>query len=306
MSLFGQIMLRITGSGIFMLLFATFFWGGNAIAGKLANGEISPMLLTFFRWTIASVILVIIARKHLVRDFDIIKRHKWYFALMAPLGFTLFNVLLYTALTYTTALNVTIEQAAMPLFIFIINFLIFRERPLMVQLVGYAITVVGILLTVSGGEMERLLTLDFNIGDLMMIFAAFCYGAYGVGLRAKPQIHWLSFLSVLVLVAAFLSIPFVLYEATTVDFIWPHSGLGWGIVVFTAILPSILCQASFIRGNEILGANNSALFLNSVPIFGVFLSILILGEVFRWYHGAAIILVLGGIFVAQKFAPHKD
>ena len=292
----------IVNSGGIMLLLATFFWGGNAVAGKLANGEVSPMLLTFFRWFLASIIVVVIARRHLIDDWKAIKENIWYFVLMAPIGFTLFNLMLYSALTYTTALNVTIEQAAMPMFIFLINFIVFRAKPLLIQLVGYTVTLIGVLLTVSGGDYDRLLNLEFNRGDVIMIFAAFSYAAYSVGLRAKPQMHWMSFLSVLIFIAGIVSIPFVLYEWTTPKFIWPHSTLGWGVVVYAAIGPSIIAQACFIRGNELLGANNAALFLNSVPIFGALLSVLILGEAFQWYHALAMVLVLGGIFVAQHFA----
>ena len=293
--------IAVNNGGI-MLLFATFLWGGNAVAGKLANGEVSPMLLTFFRWFLASIIVVIIARKHLVEDWKTIRENIWYFILLAPIGFTLFNLMLYSALTYTTALNVTIEQAAMPMFIFLINFIVFRAKPLAIQLVGYTVTLIGVLLTVSGGDYNRLLNLEFNQGDVIMIFAAFSYAGYSVGLRAKPKMHWMSFLSVLIFIAGIVSVPFALYEWTTPKFIWPHSTLGWGVVAYAAIGPSIIAQACFIRGNELLGANNAALFLNSVPIFGALLSVLILGEAFKWYHALAMVLVLGGIFMAQHFA----
>lgn len=292
----------IANNGGLVLLAATFFWGGNAVAGKLANGEVSPMLLTFFRWAIASAIVAIVARQHLMRDWPVIRANIWYFILMAPIGFTLFNLMLYSALTFTTALNVTIEQAAMPMFIFLINFIVFRAKPLPIQLIGYTVTLIGVLLTVSGGNYNRLLALEFNTGDVIMIFAAFSYAGYSVGLRAKPDMHWMSFLSTLIFVAAVVSVPFALYEITTPHFIWPHSALGWGVVAYAAIGPSIIAQACFIRGNELLGANNAALFLNSVPIFGALLSVLILGEAFRWYHGTAMVLVLGGIFLAQHFA----
>lgn len=119
----------IVNNGGIMLLFAAFLWGGNAVAGKLANGEVSPMLLTFFRWFLASIIVVLIARKHLAADWKVIRANIWYFVLMAPIGFTLFNLMLYSALTYTTALNVTIEQAAMPMFIFLINFIVLLPSP---------------------------------------------------------------------------------------------------------------------------------------------------------------------------------
>ncbi|MEM8794313.1 MAG: DMT family transporter [Pseudomonadota bacterium] len=295
-----------TNSGAIMLLIATFFWGGNAVAGKLANGEVSPMLLTGFRWWLAGAFLYPFAHQYLKRDWPIIRKHFLYLLMLAPLGFTVFNVLLYVSLTYTTALNVTIEQSAMPLFIFIINFLFFRVKPYRLQIFGYLFTLLGVVLVVSGGSVERLMQLTFNIGDVIMLFAAFSYAAFSVGLSAKPQMHWLSFLTVLVFIAAVTSVPFVLYEMTTDKFIWPHSSLGWGIVAFAAIVPSVICQAAFIRGNEILGPNKAALFLNLVPIFGAFLSVMILGEDLRWFHLVAMVLVLGGIFIARQAKPTQE
>lgn len=293
---------RAVNSGALVLLIATFLWGGNAVAGKLAHGEISPMLLTFSRWTIASCILYPFARKYLIVDWPVIRKNIVYFVLLAPVGFTVFNVLLYTALTHTTALNVTIEQAAMPMFIFFINFLVFRAKPLLIQIIGYFITLLGVAVTVTGGDGSRLLSLDFNIGDIIMMMAAFCYAVFTVALRAKPDVHWLSFLIVLTSVAAFCAVPFVLYEATTPNFIVPATPLAWGIVLYAATLPSIVSQACYIRGNELIGANNAALFLNAVPIFGALLSVLVLGEAFYWYHAVGMVFVMGGITLAQRFA----
>lgn len=290
----------IINNGIVLLFITTFFWGGNAVAGKLANGTVSPAVLTFMRWSISGVILCFIARNYLKKDWPVFMKNLPYFGFMSLFGYTGFNLLLYFSLTHTTAINVTIEQAAMPMFIFLLNFLIFRTKPFPVQLIGYVLTLIGVVLVVSGGSLERLVNLEFNIGDIIMIFAAFSYSAYSVGLRAKPDVHWVSFLSFLIILASIISVPFMIYEATTEYFIWPTTGMGWGVVLYAAIFPSVVCQAAFIRGNELLGANNAAPFLNLVPIFGALLSVLILGEEFLYLHLFAMALVIGGILIAQK------
>jgi len=299
------IIARLVNNGSLVLLTAMFFWGANAVAGKMAYGEVSPILLTFFRWTISSLILFPFVRKKLAVDWPVIREKIGYFLFMAPIGFTAFNIALYTALTYTSALNATIEQAAMPMFIFLINFLIFRTKPLVIQIIGYGITLMGVVLTVTGGDVGRVLALDFNVGDLIMMLAAVFYAAFSVGLRSKPDVHWLSFLFVLTSIASFISVPFVLYEASTSQFVWPATPLGWGIVAYAAIFPSIVSQACFIRGNELLGANNAALFLNMVPIFGALLAVFVLREAFYWYHALAMVYVLGGIMLAQHFTRVK-
>ena len=141
---------------------------------------------------------------------------------------------------------------------------------------------------------------DINRGDFIMLVAAFLYACYSVALHTKPKINWLSFLAVLVTAAALAAIPLAVYESATEGFIWPATARGWSVVAYTAIFPSILAQGFYIRGVELLGGNKSALYLNLVPIFGALLSVVLIGESFRLFHGIALTLVLAGIILAQR------
>ncbi len=300
-----RILPALTSNAALLLTLTTLFWGGNAVAGKFAVGHISPLLLTAARWGFASVILMALAHRHLRRDWPFIRAHLPYLFAMGMLGLAAFNGLFYTALTYTTAINSTIIQAGMPMFIFILGFLFFRTRTSRAQAMGYSLTLSGVAVAALRGELGTLADLQINRGDLIMIVAAFFYAAYSVALQAKPRIHWLSFLAVLVTSAAVAAIPLALYEATTDSFIWPTTATGWSVVAYTVIFPSILAQGCYIRGVELLGGNKSALFLNLVPIFGTLLSIVLLGESFRLFHGVALFLVIAGIFLAQRMAARR-
>src|SRR5689334_13220730 len=119
-----------------LLLLTTLFWGGNAIAGKLAVGHISPMLLTAMRWAIALGILLVIGGRELRADWPALKPNLMQLLFLVALGFALFNIALYGALVYTTAINVSIEQGGMPMLIFLLNFLFFRVRAAGLQLLG--------------------------------------------------------------------------------------------------------------------------------------------------------------------------
>ena len=276
-------------------------WGGNAVAGKFAVGHVSPLMLTAARWTIASCLLLFLARRHLRTDWPIIKQRLVYLFCMGAIGFTVFNGLLYTALHYTTAVNVAILQGAMPMMIFLLNFIAFRVATTWAQALGYALTLIGVLLTAAAGNLDRLMALNVNVGDLLMLAAGVLYATYSVFLRSKPDIHWMSFLCLLVFSAALAAIPMALYEATTDSFIWPTTLTGWSVVAYTALLASIVAQAGYIRGVEMLGGNAAGLFLNLVPIFGVVLAVLLLGEAFTFHHALAMALVVGGIVIAQRF-----
>ena len=125
-----------------LLVLTTLFWGGNAIAGKLAVGHVSPMLLTALRWGIAMVILWLIGRKQLRTDWQLVRGNLPLLMALGFLGFAVFNIALYSALLYTTAINVSIEQAAMPMLIFAANFLLFRLRVTWLQIVGFVLSIV--------------------------------------------------------------------------------------------------------------------------------------------------------------------
>ena len=288
-----------------LLTLTTVFWGGNAVAGKFAVGEISPLLLTAIRWLIASLILLIVAHRHLAHDWHIIRKRLAYLFLLGACGFTLFNAALYTSLKYTTAINVTIFQAAMPMMIFAMNFIAFRTTIHWAQAVGYAVTLVGVLLTATGGDMSLLADLALNRGDVMILIGAFIYSGYSVALRSRPAIHWLSFLTVLACAAAITSAFVALIEVADGSVIWPRSMTAWSVILYTVIFPSMISQAFFARGVELIGSNRAGLFMNLVPIFGSILAVLLLAETFQLYHGVALALVIGGIAIAQNLTPRS-
>jgi drug/metabolite transporter (DMT)-like permease len=219
---------------------------------------------------------------------------------MGTTGFAIFNGLLYTALNHTTAINATIVQAAIPMFIFTLNFLIFRMRVRWVQIAGYSVTLLGVLVAASRGDFYQLANLDINRGDMIMGLAGLVYATYSSVLHAKPALHWLSFLTMLSATAAIVSIPLAVYEATTPDLILPTTWTSWAVILYTTIFPSVIGQALFIRGIELIGGNAAGLFVNLVPIFGSILAVLLLGESFQLYHALALFLVLGGIMFAQR------
>lgn len=280
------------------LLFTTLLWGGNAVAGKLAVDHISPMTLVFLRWVLAVLILLPIGWRKLREDWPVVRRHWLLLGGLGACGFTFFNAIFYTALSYTTAINVSIEQAAIPIVIILANFMLFRLRVNRVQIAGVVLTIIGVALTASHGDLRQLLNLDLNFGDAIMLIAVLCYSFYSVGLRLKPAIRWQSLMLALSIAALVTSLPFFLWEVAAGKVIVPDAR-GWAIAFYTAIGASVVSQIFYIRGNELIGANRAGLFINLVPIFGTLLSVLIVGETFQLYQGVALALVLGGISLAE-------
>ncbi|MBP0615363.1 DMT family transporter [Jiella mangrovi] len=276
-------------------------WAGNAVAGKLAAGHISPMLLTLVRWFFATALVTPFALPHVRADWSVIRPRLVYLSLLGAIGFASFNAIFYLAANYTTAINITIEQSAMPLVVFIANFVLFRTRVASLQILGFGLTLLGVALTTAHGDLGTLLGLDLNRGDALMVLAVLFYGGYTVALRTKPQIHWLSM--IFVLSAASLVVSLV-YAA--IEFALGHTRLpdlqGATAAAYTAIFPSLIAQSLYIRGVEMIGPNRANLFINFVPVFGALLAVVIIGEELHLYHVVSLICVLGGITLAERGA----
>ncbi|NDV87222.1 EamA family transporter [Aurantimonas aggregata] len=285
-----------------ILTIVALFWGGNAIAGKLAVGHVSPMLLTLLRWTFACLIMTPLAFQDVRREWPTIKRHLPFLFLLGAVGFTFFNAIFYLAMNYTSAINATIEQSAMPLVVFAANYVLFRTGVTVFQLLGFTLTLIGVLITAAHGELATLLALDLNRGDAMIIVAVLIYGGYTVALRFKPDINWRSTIYVLSLAALAASIPLAAAE-WAMGYGQAPDLQGLSAALYTAIFPGLVAQILYIRGVTMIGPNRANLFINLVPIFGAMLAVGIVGEELHPYHLAALAFVLAGITLAELGAP---
>lgn len=286
------------------LILATLSWGGNAVVGKLAIGHVSPMTLTMWRWIFACSIIVAISIPQLKKDWPVVKHHLPLMAFLGAVGYTLFNVLLYSAVHYTTAINVTIEQAAIPFLIFLANFLLFRIRVSLAQVLGFSLTLIGVALTASHGDLATLLSLSVNFGDGLMLIAVVAYAAYTIALRWRPPVDWRTMMAIPALVALLCTLPLVAWEWSRGAMIWPDAP-GWAAALYTGLFASLIAQISYIQGIDHIGANRAGLFINLIPVFGTLLSVLILGEELYTFHVVALVLALGGIAIAERWQPKQ-
>lgn len=283
----------------YLLLLATMLlWGGNTIAGKLAVGHVSPMVLTGLRWLVSLAIMLAIGWKQFRHDWPVVRRHLPLLVPLGMVGFTFFNAAMYTSLLYTTAVNVSIEQAGVPMITMVVNFIFFGTRISWAQFAGFVLTVFGIAVTATHGDLGRLAELDMNVGDALMLLAVVSYAGYTVMLRYKPDIHWQSTMIVFCASALVASIPFMAWESSVGGAIWPDLP-GIAILLYTVIGPSILSQIFYMRGIELIGPNRASLFINLIPVFGASLSVVLLGEQIQTYHLLAFVLVLAGIGLAE-------
>ena len=293
-----RVFTTLTGNAYVMLSVTMLLWACNTIAAKLAVDSISPLLLVLLRWLLACAVLLLIARKALQADWPVLKPRLPYIAIMGALGYTGFNALFYEAGHYTTAINIGILQGSMPILVLVVGALVLQEKASLIQWIGTGLTMLGIALVASGGDLGQLARFTVNIGDGMMLVACTLYAGYTVFLRQRPAASSLGFFAVMAAAAAITSIPLALIEFANGASLWPD-WRGWLLVIFIGLGPSLLAQLTFMRAVALIGPVRSGVFINLVPVIGPVLAVLVLGERFGWHHGLALLLVLGGIAVAE-------
>jgi drug/metabolite transporter (DMT)-like permease len=286
------------GNAYLLLCLTMLLWGGNAIAARLSVGHISPMVLTSFRWLIVSLFILAFLRKDVSEAWPVL-RARWRFMIpMGIFGYTVFNAMMYVAGHFTSAVNLTLLQGSIPVFVLIGAFFAYKTAIRPLQGIGILLTLVGVTLTASSGHLELLTSLTLNLGDVLMLLACALYAGYTVALSKRPNISGLAFFSGMALVAALISIPFVLVELWLGKALFP-TPKGFAILIYVAIGPSFLAQLFFLRAVELIGPGRAGLFANLVPVIGAVLAVLILDEPFGWHHALSMALVLGGIFIAE-------
>jgi drug/metabolite transporter (DMT)-like permease len=286
-----------------ILTLTTLFWGGNVVAGKAAVGHIDPYTLITLRWLGAFLALLPFALGPVRRDWPVLRDKWWLYLLFGTVGFTTFNVLVYVAAYFTSGVNNALDQVAVNIFVMLFNFVLFRTRVRALQLAGVLITIVGVAITATHGDLTRILALDVNIGDALVILACAAYAAYSIALRWRPATHWMSFL-----VGSFAGaiVGALAFQATlgggfgTLAAAIPEiTPLGWLIVLYTVVFPSLVSQALYVRGVELIGTNRASLFINLIPLWGAIGSVLLLNEALQPYHFIAGGLIVTGIVLAE-------
>jgi drug/metabolite transporter (DMT)-like permease len=290
-------------SNPYLLLTLTMaMWGGHSVVSRMAVGEISPASLTLLRWLIVASIMFVIARRGLREHWPVLKPRIPYLAMMGALGYTSYNILLYWSAYTTTAININIINAAMPAMILIGALIFYRQPVTVLQWIGMLVSMAGVVLTAAKGDLQHLLALTVNRGDILILIAVIFYAGYSLLLRRRPMVPSLVLFAALTPAALLTSFLPLAFEIARGEFFWP-TAKGWLLLIYVAIFPSLLSQVFFMRGVELIGPGRAGLFTNLMPLFGASFAMLILGEVLAWYHMVALVLVIGGILLAELKRP---
>lgn len=290
---------RLYASPFLLLSLTALFWGGNAVSGQLAVGNVLPMQLVQLRWLLVGGALWLLYGAEVRAIWPQIRPRFGRLLAMALVGFTAFNALFYLAAYRTPAVNVGIIQGSIPVFVLLGARAMYGTRVRPMQIAGVALTLIGVVVVATRGAPWSILDLGVNPGDAVMLVACSLYAAYTVLLPDRPAISGTAFFTVMAMLSAVTSLPLVIGEALVAGPQLPTLK-GWLVTLYVAIFPSCLSQLFFMRGVDLIGPGRAGVFVNLVPIFSALLAVMLLGESFQGFHAVALCLVIGGIVLAQR------
>jgi drug/metabolite transporter (DMT)-like permease len=293
---------QIAQSGYLMALLATIVWSGNFIVARGLNEVYTPISISFFRWLIATAVVFPFALPYLKRDYKLLLTQWRLMVGLSFLGVTLFNTLIYLAAHFTSALNLSLFAITAPLYVVILNRIIFKEQLSIRQIIGFVILISGLLVLLSKGNPLTLLQLQFNKGDLLMAAAASIFGSYSVLVKLKnPAIGNLSFVSATFILGELMLIPFFIGEQIIFS-----PGISFYPIhiiqlLYIGIGPSILSFYLWNKSIVGIGSTKAATIYNTLPIFSACFGIVILHEpVLLAQLISAIIIVVGVLLVIRS------
>ena len=295
---------RLTPGTALLLTVPPLMWAGNAVVGRLLHDLIAPMALNFFRWVIAFAILLPLAA-WVLRASSGMWTHWRRFALLGLLSVGCYNALQYLALQTSTPLNVTLVASSMPLWMLALGALFFGARVTRLQLLGAVLSIAGVAVVLSRGQLAQLLQLRLVAGDLYVLLATFCWAWYSWLLSRpnEPQAirgDWAAFLLAQVTVGLGWASLFAGGEWALTD---AHIHWGWPLIsglLFVAVGPAVLAYRCWGMGVQRAGPAVAGFFSNLTPLFAALMSAAFLGELPKPYHMLAFALIAGGIVVSSR------
>jgi drug/metabolite transporter (DMT)-like permease len=282
-----------------LLALASLCWSGNHILGRAIAGHVPPLGISTARWLVPALVLWFFAREHLRRDWPAIRQHWRVMLLLGLTGGSIFTVLQYVGLQYTSALNFSVMNSLAPVFMVLAGAIAFFDPLHARQILGIAVSLMGVLAIIAHGDVEALAELRLNRGDIIVVISIAVWSVYSAFLRLCPGIHWLSFLFVLGVISSAGTLPLAVWEHVS-GYAFQPTWLTAVAVIYVSIFPSVVGFAAWNRGVALIGSNRSGPFLHLIPVYSVVLASLFLGEQLMLYHVVGFVLILIGVWLAAR------
>ncbi len=283
-----------------MLALTALFWSGNMVVARGLNQDMPPVALAFARWTIALLLVLPFALPHLRRGWTALKKGWLPLLLLGLLSVGSYNTLVYVGLQTTTATNASMLNSFIPIATMGLAFVLLGKRLSRAETMGALLSLTGVLLIVSAGDLTTLLNLQLNSGDLWVLTAVLVWGLYTVGLQWRPAgVHPMLMLAAMTVIGLLALTPALMWElAQGRHMVWTTDTVL--AVAYIGAFPGFLGYVFYNAGVAAVGPSRGSLFIHLMPVFGTILAVIFLGEQPKWFHFLGISLVFSGIFLTTR------
>lgn len=289
-------------TAILLVILSTLFWGINFHAGKYVVGYISPLDGAAIRFSLASVvILVMLLVKESPMSIWIAIKQQWKaYIILGIIGVTGFNGLFFWGLKYTTAVNGALIMATNPLVTVLISAFILKDTIRINQYIGMCLSLVGVIMVVTQGKWVMLRHFHIALGDWIIMGANVCFALYGVLCRrylkeSKPLIT-----TAMTMIIGALTL-LLCASLSPSPSAWLHQS--WEVyaaLLHMALFGTVLAYLFWNSGIIYLGINQTVIFFNLVPVFTVLIAMM-LGQPILLIQILGGILVLMGVLISTNF-----
>lgn len=277
-------------------LLAVLIWSLNIAVTRYVVDYISPVSISFYRWLVAFWVLTPFMAKPVWRERALVQQHWKKLAVLAAFGMVLYQGLGYTAAHYTTATNMGIINAFIPVFTIFVSLFMLKDIPNRFAVIGSILSFLGLLYVMAQGNLAGLIQSGGHLGDIMMVLAVFFYAFYGVFLKKwQLQIPLMISLYIQIIFALLYHLPFVLWLG--LDTINPQN---ISSVLYAGIFPSLIAPLVWMLAVQMIGPNRTSIFMNLMPVFTAIIANIWLGEAWTMYHSMGGAIILLGILLAQR------
>jgi drug/metabolite transporter (DMT)-like permease len=296
----GPIM-RIFTSPPLLLVLATLFWAGNTVVGRGAFPLIPAFTLSFWRWVVAFCLVLPFGLPAVIRDWNYYRANWPYMMLLALISVTAYNTFLYWALTWTTAINVSLVCATMPIVIFFLSWVLGGQKAEPKQVAGVLLAMAGVLIVISKGDAAILLGLNFNYGDLLVLVSVVCFGIYSILFKKlQANVDQVGLITVFIFFGTIGIVPFYAWDIYQGRF-FSVDGRIVLILLYVGLFPSLLSFFFWNKAIEKGGARIAGMFFNLIPVFTALLAVPFLDETLNRLHLAGMALIFAGIYLATLY-----
>lgn len=286
-----------------LLLFTNLFWSFNLIIGKLVGGVIPPSTISFLRWFFPLLFFLPFAWKDIKKNAPVYKKHWLLILILGITGYCLNSICVYSSVRYTSVINTSFINCFNPVLIALTGFFMYRYPIKINQILGFIISLIGVIWIIFKGNPVHLMTMHVNIGDLFMVGSISLWSFHTILYKRYLNVLPLkSFFVIMMFTGVILTIPFMMSENIIGGIDWLNKIRFLHIIGILClnIFPSILAYRFWNKALEKIPANKVAIFLYLIPVYTVIISLLFLDERLKTFQVIGGVLIFLGVFLVTN------